>query len=140
MKKQYIFVAMIILLFYMLYLVFSYKYSEYKINSYIDEISKMNEDIKNNIDEAKDIIEYKSTLAYKNKLLKEEQWLRDKKEIVLYLTDEQKYKTFTTSNFNENYQKEIVEQQKIENNSEIENKTNFQKWIYFLNENHSELN
>jgi hypothetical protein len=57
----------------MLYLVSSYKYKEYKINSYIEEINKLNQTIKDSIDETENLIEYKSTLAYKNKLLKQEQ-------------------------------------------------------------------
>ena len=73
MKKQYIFLFMIVVLFYMLYLVFSYKYNEYKINSYIEEITNLNQDIKNSINDTEDLIDYKSTLAYKNKLLKQEQ-------------------------------------------------------------------
>lgn len=139
MKKQYIFIVMIFIMFYMLYLVFSYKYNEYKINTYIDEISNINQDIKNSIDEAKDIIDYKSTLAYRNRLLKEEQWLKNKKEKVMYLTDEKKYKKFTDSNFIENYEKSIVKQQEFEND-ELKNKTNIQKWIYLLQENHKITN
>ncbi|MDD3302497.1 MAG: hypothetical protein PHN31_03000 [Candidatus Gracilibacteria bacterium] len=139
MKKQYIFIVMIFIMFYMLYLVFSYKYNEYKINTYIDEISNINQDIKNSIDEAKDIIDYKSTLAYRNRLLKEEQGLKNKKEKVMYLTDEKKYKKFTDSNFIENYEKSIVKQQEFEND-ELKNKTNIQKWIYLLQENHKITN
>gem|GEM_PF-4523710 len=53
----------------------------------------------------------------------------------MYLTDEKKYKKFTDSNFIENYEKSIVKQQEIEND-ELKNKTNIQKWIYLLEENH----
>lgn len=131
MKKQYIFIFMIAILFYMLFLVFSYKYKEYKINSYIEEIWKLNQEIKDNIAETEDIIDYKSTKAYKNKLLKQERWMKWRNEKVMYLTDERKYKKFTNPDFVENYQKTIVKQIEQEND-EISGKSNFQKWIYFI--------
>lgn len=131
MKKQYIFLFMIAVLFYMLFLVFSYKYKEYKINSYIEEINMINNEIKDSINNTEDLIDYKSTKAYKNKLLKQEQWLKNRNEKVMYLTDEKKYKKFTNPDFIDNYEKTIVKQ--IENeNDDIKNKTNLQKWIYFL--------
>ncbi|NDK08186.1 hypothetical protein EOM39_02970 [Candidatus Gracilibacteria bacterium] len=131
MKKQYIFIFMIAILFYMLFLVFSYKYKEYKINSYIEEIGKLNQEIKDNIAETEDIIDYKSTKAYKNKLLKQERGMKGRNEKVMYLTDERKYKKFTNPDFVENYQKTIVKQIEQEND-EISGKSNFQKWIYFI--------
>jgi hypothetical protein len=49
----------------------------------------------------------------------------------MYLTDEKKYKKFTNPDFVDNYQKVIVKQ--VENeNDDIKNKTNIEKWIYFL--------
>lgn len=131
MKKQYIFLFMIAILFYMLFLVFSYKYREYKINSYIEEITKLNQDIQNSINDTEELIYYKSTAAYKNKLLKQEQWLKNRNEKVMYLTDEKKYKKFTNPNFVENYEKTIVKQIESEND-EIKNKNNLQRWMYFL--------
>jgi len=131
MKKQYIFLFMIAILFYMLFLVFSYKYKEYKINSYIEEINMLNQEIKDSIAETEDLIDYKSTKAYKNKLLKQEQWLKSRNEKVMYLTDEKKYKKYTNPDFVENYEKTIVKQIEFEND-DIKNKTNFQKWMYFL--------
>lgn len=131
MKKQYIFIFMIAILFYMLFLVFSYKYKEYKINSYIEEIWKLNQEIKDNIAETEEIIDYKSTKAYKNKLLKQERWMKWRNEKVMYLTDERKYKKFTNPDFVENYQKTIVKQIEQEND-EISGKSNFQKWIFFI--------
>lgn len=131
MKKQYIFIFMIAVLFYMLFLVFSYKYKEYKINSYIEEIWKLNQEIRDSINETEELIDYKSTKAYKNKLLKQERWMKWRNEKVMYLTEEKKYKKFTNPDFVENYQKTIVKQIEIEND-ELSWKSNFQKWIYFI--------
>lgn len=131
MKKQYIFIFMIAILFYMLFLVFSYKYKEYKINSYIEEIWKLNQEIKDSITETEELIDYKSTKAYKNKLLKQERGLKWRNEKVMYLTEEKKYKKFTNPDFVENYQKTIVKQIEIEND-ELSWKSNFQKWMYFI--------
>lgn len=131
MKKQYIFLVIIFILFYMLYLISSYKYREYKINSHIEEITNLNQEIQESIEKAEDLIEYKNTKSYKNKLLKQEQWLKNKGEKVVYLTDEKKYKKFTDPNTMINFEKSIVNQVKKENDI-IENMTNFEKWEYFI--------
>lgn len=78
MKKEYIFVILIVILLYMFYLVLSYKYTEYRINSNIEYLSQLTQQLENRIDEAKGIIEYKSSLSYRNKVLKEEQGLKNK--------------------------------------------------------------
>jgi len=132
MKKQYIFVILIIILFYMLFLVINYKYREYKINSYIEEIQILNKDIKKSIDEIEGLIVYKSTFAYKNKLMKQEQGLKNKKEKVLYLTDEKEYEKYTNPNYEETYKKAHIENFDNTNDIELKTKTNFQKWIYFI--------
>jgi hypothetical protein len=49
----------------------------------------------------------------------------------MYLTDEKKYKKFTNPDFIENYEKTIIKQVDVEND-EIKNKSNFQRWMYFL--------
>lgn len=132
MKKQYIFVILIIILFYMLFLVINYKYREYKINSYIEEIQILNKDIKKSIDEIESLIVYKSTFAYKNKLMKQEQGLKNKKEKVMYLTDEKEYEKYTNPNYEETYKKAHIENIDNANDIELKTKTNFQKWIYFI--------
>lgn len=131
MKKQYIFLVIIFILFYMIYLISSYKYKEYKINSRIEEISRLNTQISESIQKAEDLIDYKNTKSYKNKLLKQEQWLKNKDEKVVYLTDEKKYKKFTDPNSMNNYEKSIVTQVKKENDI-IEDMSNFEKWNYLI--------
>jgi uncharacterized protein (UPF0335 family) len=78
MKKQYIFLIMIILILYIFYLIISFTYKEYKINSNIEYITNLNEEIKENINEAHDIIKYKTSMAYRNKILKQQQSLKNK--------------------------------------------------------------
>ncbi len=131
MKKQYIFLTMLIIIVYLLFVIWSYKYKEYKINSHIDEIILLNSAISNSIKDATSNIEYKNTISYKNKLLKQEQWLKSKWEKVVYLTSEKDYEKFTDPDFIKKYEKEIVKQENKENNI-IEWMTNFQKWIYYI--------
>ncbi len=116
----------------MLFLVINYKYREYKINSYIEEIQILNKDIKKSIDEIESLIVYKSTFAYKNKLMKQEQGLKNKKEKVMYLTDEKEYEKYTNPNYEETYKKAHIENIDNANDIELKTKTNFQKWIYFI--------
>ena len=56
----------------MVYLVLSYKYTEYRIVEYIEELSLSNQQILERIEETKQTLDYKNTKAYKNKILKSE--------------------------------------------------------------------
>jgi cell division protein FtsL len=78
MKKEYLFLVLIVVILYLIYLIIDYKYKEYKINTHIEYIEKSNEKMKQLISENKDILEYISTKAYKNKVLKEEQSMKNK--------------------------------------------------------------
>jgi cell division protein FtsL len=100
MKKQYIFLSLLFITLYIIYLIISYKYREYKINSNIEYLKSMNEEISLKIDEAESLMEYKTTRAYRNKILKEQQGLKNKGEKVVYLTSEQKYNKYVENNEN----------------------------------------
>jgi cell division protein FtsL len=78
MKKEYLFLVLIVVILYLIYLIIDYKYKEYKINTHIEYIEKSNEKMKQLISENKDILEYINTKAYKNKVLKEEQSMKNK--------------------------------------------------------------
>ena len=115
----------------MFYLVLSYKYTEYKINSNIEYLSELTGKLEDRIDTAKSIIEYKSSLAYKNKILKEEQSLKNKGEKVIYLITESNYEKYTTPNtsISGNQTEEIT---LSEQESLINTMTIYEKWVYFL--------
>lgn len=128
MKKQYIFFILIVIMIYLMYLIISYKYKEYIINSNIDSLNAANEIISKAIQNDKDTLAYLNTESYRNKTLKKEQWLKNKWENVIYITSESQYKKF------------IKTDEEIENNNDNEdenkniydNMTNFEKWIYFV--------
>lgn len=128
MKKQYIFLLMIWIILYIWYLIISFTYKEYKINSHIEYISELNLNIKEKIAEAEKIIKYKSSIAYKNKVLKEQQSFKNKWEKVVYLTTENFYNKFTKV--------EKVEEKQIEAESEdkssIDNMNIYERWIYLI--------
>ena len=128
-QKRYTFIILIVVILYILYSIVEYKYKEYKINSHIEYISALNKEIKANIIKAKDIIEYKKSSAFKNKVLKEEQWLKNKWESVIYLTSEDNYNKYTKSIKKEESApiKEKEEEEDITYAMSI-----YQKWIYFL--------
>jgi len=130
MKKQYVFLGMIIIILYIFYLILSKSYYEYKINSHIDSINAINNEIKNDILKAKEIIEYKSSKAYKNKILKEQQSFKNKWETVIYITTKSKYDKFTKTIQNYKEINKNVWIKKINNN--IEGMTIYQKWLYFI--------
>ena len=117
----------------MLYAIFtisSYKYKEYLVNKNISNLINDVKEIKYKIIEAWKIIEYKKSPAYINKILKSQQWLKNKWEVVIYLTSEKKYNKFT---------KDKVIEKKKENNTINNNEISktkymsiFRKWLYFL--------
>ena len=88
----------------------------------------LNSQIKDSIKKAEEIIEYKKSKAYKNKILKEEEWLKNKWEIVIYLTTEDEYNKYTSST--------KIEQEKIKMPPKERDKTYgmtiFEKWYYFI--------
>lgn len=126
MKRPYIFVVMIVIILYLSYLIVSYKYREFKINNHIEYIEKENEKISKEIKINKDSLEYLNTNAYKNKVLKEEQALKNKWEVVVFITNEAEYdvftKTWSISDIKNDYkEKNIYDGMDI-----------WQKWIYFI--------
>ena len=91
-------------------------------------ISELNLNIRDNIKKAHDIIEYKKSKAYKNKILKLDKWLKNKWEIVVYITTEDKYNKYISKKIPETINTKISK--KI--NEETYNMTIYQKWMWFL--------
>lgn len=129
MKKQYIFLVMIILILYIFYLIISFTYKEYKINSSIEYITNLNNDIKESINEAYSIIKYKTSKAYRNKIIKEQQSFKNKWEKVVYLTTEKKYNKFTSKVTQTGSLNIEVEDN---SNSVIDTMSIFEKWMYLI--------
>lgn len=129
MKKEYVFVALIIIMLYMMYLVLSYKYTEYRINSNIEYLSSLKDEFSQKIQDAESIIEYKNTKAYKNKILKQEQSLKNKWEQVVYLITEKKYDKYTKD---DDLEEEVVSVILTDEENLINTMTIYQKWNYFL--------
>ena len=73
MKKQYSFIILIVIMLYLMFLVLSYKYREYKIYSYTQNLYTFNETLEGKITYAQEVLENKNTKAYKNKILKSQQ-------------------------------------------------------------------
>lgn len=125
MKKEYLFLVFIIIILYLLYLTLDYKYKEYKINNHIEFIDENNKKMKDEINNNKEILEYINTNAYKNKVLKEEQSMRNKWEVIIFIINEDKYNKFSKDEIIET--KDIVEKKELQDSMEI-----YEKWIYFL--------
>lgn len=122
---------MIFIVLYILYLIVSYKYKEYRINTQIEYLSELKQDIESSIQQAEDIIEYKTTRAYKNKVLKEQQGLKNKWEQVVYLTTEEKYNKYTQPS-DGNAKKKTFEDTLTDEQKLVKEMDNFEKWMYFL--------
>jgi hypothetical protein len=125
-KEQYIFLILIAIILYLLYLIIDYKYKEYKINNHIEVIENNNTKMTENITYYKDQLEYINTKAYKNKVLKEEQSMKNKGEVVIFITNEDKYNRFSKDEVSESTPV-VQPERKIQDSMDI-----FEKWMYFL--------
>lgn len=124
-KEQYIFLILIAIILYLLYLIVDYKYKEYKINNHIEVIDNNNSKMTENISYYKEQLEYINTKAYKNKVLKEEQSMKNKWEIVIFITNEDKYNRFSKDEVTLVALPQV--ERKIQDSMDI-----FEKWMYFL--------
>ena len=130
MKKQYIFLILIVIMLYSIFLISTYKYKEYKVNIHLDSLADLINEIKYNIATTQDLIEYKKSLAYRNKVLKSEQWLKNKWETVIYLTPEKKYNKFVKESITKD---EIKAYETLDNIDETTKyMTIYEKWMYLL--------
>jgi len=128
MKKQHIILIPVIIMLYVIYLIISYKYDEYKINKHIDSIITLNESLRNKIDITTELIEYKSSKAYINKVLKQEKNKKNKAELVLLITPQKEFEKYTTDIPDTNIEADLItEPINITDNMSIK-----QRWIYFL--------
>ncbi len=125
-KEQYVFLILIVIILYLLHLIIQYKYKEYKINSHIEVIEEGNIAMSENIKFSKEQLEYISTKAYKNKVLKEEQSMKNKGEMVIFITNEDKYNRFSKDEIN-TITPIAQPEKKIQDSMDI-----FEKWAYFL--------
>lgn len=128
MNKQYVFLTMISVILYILYLILSFSIEEYEIDKHITKIENFIEDTQQYNKKALWIIEYKQSSAYKNMILKEEQWLKNKWEKVVYLTTQENYNKYTQEVSFEKTQENIeVKTYKPTDNMSIQ-----EKWNHFL--------
>lgn len=116
---------------YLIYLVWNYKYREYKIFHYTEDLIETNEKFLSTITKAKQTLEYKNTKAYKNKVLKSQQGLRNPWEIVINLISEERFKKYTET-WSLTTTKVALPQSLIDEESLINTMTIYQKWLYFL--------
>ncbi|MDP5039167.1 MAG: hypothetical protein NWP80_01860 [Candidatus Gracilibacteria bacterium] len=126
MKKQYIFLAFIFIIIYLLFLIVSYKYKEYNTNYYIKSRENENNLIIETINKNKKLLEYYSTNAYKNKILKEEHGFINQGEIAIYITTENEFNKFTQENISKE-EEDIIKDINIYDNMTLK-----EKWIYFI--------
>lgn len=127
MRKTYIFLIMIVIILYLSYLIVSYKYKEYKINNHIEYIQDENKKIWKEINTSKDSLEYLNTNAYKNKVLKEEQAMKNKWEMVIFITNEDNYNIYTKKDDAQNEVKIANTTTQIYDWMSI-----VERWVYFI--------
>ena len=128
MNKQYEFLTMISVILYILYLILSFSLKEYEIDKHITKIENFIEETQIYNQQALSTIEYKQSSAYKNMILKEEQWLKNRWEKVVYLTTQENYNKYTQDVSFEKTQEEI----EIRTYKPTDNMSIQEKWKHFL--------
>lgn len=127
-KRQYIFLWLMLILFYLSFKIVQFEYKKYTISGYIKQEKIVINKIQNYLEKSNETLKYINTPAFKNKILKEENWKKMKWEKVIVLTSEKIYKKFSWKN--------IVNDENIVKNKEKVNitlwMTNYQKWVYFF--------
>jgi len=131
MKKRYTFIALLIIMLYMMYLVLSYKYTEYRISHYMQQLQEMNNDALVKIKKAQETLENKSTKAYKNKILKSQQGMKNPGEEVVFFISEEKYKKYTQEVEN-NPNKISVPTNLLDEESLLKTMSIYEKWVYLI--------
>lgn len=116
---------------YLIYLVLSYKYTEYKIFHYVRELTELNETYLKSIESTQETLEQKNTNAYKNKVLKAQANRKNLGEEVVFFISEEKYNKFT-QNIENNPNKISVPENILNEESLIESMGIYERWIYFL--------
>ena len=133
MKKQYSLSILITIFLYLLYLVGSYTYNDYRTRKYIGEITDTNILLLEKIESTERELEQKMTPAHKNKVLKTEQWLKNKWEEVLYLISEERYKMFTEEkDIKDPLIQRSISERIGDTQTLIASMTIYERWIYFL--------
>lgn len=77
MRKKYLFIFLICIMLYLLGIIANYKYNEYKIIIFKEEIREENRQLSEKILQAKQKIQKIRTPAYINKTLKSQQGLKN---------------------------------------------------------------
>lgn len=131
MKKRYTFLALLGILLYLLYLVGSYKYTEYKIYTYIQKLTKNNALALEEIKATQEILEKKSTKAYKNKILKAQANRKNPGEEVVFFISEEIYNQYTQELWIKSETQETPQNTQDEE-SLIASMSIYERWIYFL--------
>ncbi|EKE30064.1 MAG: hypothetical protein ACD_2C00050G0009 [uncultured bacterium (gcode 4)] len=126
-QYQYILVWLSLIILYILYLIFSFKYIDIQKDISIDDIGKDIWRRKITIESKKDYLSYINTLAYKDKTAKSSQNKKNPWEEVVFIV---------TKDELEQYKKLDVQGQMNTDNRDVKWPTywmsNWQKWIYYI--------
>ncbi len=127
-KRQYVFIWLIVILFYLSFTILKYEYKKYTINTYTAEQLEIIKEIQSYLERANKAIDYKRSKAFKSKILKSQQWFKMKWEKVYIFTEEDifnKYSIETPLILKPDSQ--ITQEEVI-----TKTMTNFEKWVYFF--------
>lgn len=130
MKKQYIFLILIWLIFYFSYSIIQFVINEYRIKTNIQYIENIIEQLEWKIEISKNTIELKTSKAYKNKILKEQQSFKNIWENVIYFKTEEDFNKYTTEKKEEKIEEKIIIEDATK--EKIKNLNIYDRWKYFL--------
>jgi hypothetical protein len=109
-----------------------YKYNEYQVYKYTQELSALNENYRQKIEIAQQKIEKINTKAYINKSLKAQSGLKNPGETMVTLITEERYNTYTKSGSLTNDSSKNNTMNPLSDASLIATMNNYEKWVYLI--------
>ena len=125
-KNQYILFFLILIVVYLIYLIVCYKYQDFQVNSYIQQLTADNQKLNQTIEDKRDYLAYINTNAFLDKVAKSSQNRQNPGEDVVFLVSKEDMET---------YKKIDVEQQMLAPKSSdlispTQGMSNPEKWVY----------
>ena len=125
-KSQYILFVLILIVVYLMYLIVLYKYRDFQINSYINQLTTENQKLQDSINDKRDYLAYINTNAFLDKTAKTSQNKKNPGEDVVFLVSKEDI---------EAYKNIDIGKQMIETDTRVsptQNMSNPEKWMYYI--------
>jgi hypothetical protein len=124
-RFQYILALLILMIVYLVYLVIYYKYQDFQVNTYMENIETENMHLFENIESKKDYLATVQTNAYTDRIMKASQNRKNPGEEAIFLVDQKEVSNYVSLDTST-----IISTRAVV--SPTAGMNNRQKWAYYL--------